>query len=62
MHTLRCISTNVCGRLGKLKQVGWCTLNTFEISFKNVVNTLLHVGKKVSFRIQMIKAVLVYVK
>ena len=44
MHTLRCVSTNDCVRLGKLQQVRWCTLNTFEISFKYVVNTLLHVG------------------
>ena len=37
MHTLRYVSTNVCGRM-RIK------LNTLEISFKHVTNTLLYVG------------------
>ena len=28
----------------EIKQVRWCTLNTLEISFKHVTNTLLYVG------------------
>ena len=30
--------------VGEIKQVRWCTLNTLEISFKRVTNTLLYVG------------------
>ena len=45
MHPLRCVSTNVCGRIKlEIKQVRWCTQNTLEISFKHVTNTLLYVG------------------
>ena len=30
----------------EMKQERWCTLNTLEISFKHVTNTLLYVGKR----------------
>ena len=43
MHTLRYVSTDVCGRM-RNQLVRWCTLNTLEISFKHVTNTLLYVG------------------
>ena len=40
MHTLRYVSTNVCERMRKSA----CTLNSLEINFKHVTNTLLYVG------------------
>ena len=40
MHTLRYVSTSVCGRMKNSAS----TLNTLEISFKYVMNTLQYVG------------------
>ena len=40
MHTLATAYADV----REIKQVRWCTLNTLEISFKHVKNTLLYVG------------------
>ena len=43
MHTLRCVSTNVCGRM-KTHKVLWSTLNKLEIRFQYVTKTLQYVG------------------
>ena len=40
MHTLRYVSTNVCGRMRNSAS----TLNTLDIGFKHVTNTLQYAG------------------